>query len=344
VVSRSMRGRVAVSARGTIVAFRGARRSIRFVSCPSRRVWQREDSTIWRPDAQSRARAGLAAASRRRLHGHRDDAPRPRIRRRASSGTSIARLRLPQLRLPAPSPETASPTCMNEPACVAFTYVNPACRARTLIAGSENASLRRCRRPAACRGREVYPGAAAFVRPAATAAAAELAKERRPRRPPAPPPPPPAPASSWQGTPTTQHRAAVTPPSPSSWQGRPTTPPPPPRVGRGAADRSGRAPTTAAFESARVAPGAVPRRCWGEPPSAARSPTYVRACRVGTPLRAQERGSARAANGLLSLGCEVARGERAWHSTRRRSNGRARRPTSGWANTRASTPGRSTAA
>ena len=121
---------------------------------------------------------------------------------------------------------------------------------------------------------------------------------------------PPPPASSWQGTPTTpppapppqptQPAAAAAPPA-SSWQGTPTTPPPAPprrrrraagragrrrrprrpRVGSGSRRPIGRAPTTAASICASRAPSCAATPA-GASPSAARSPTYVRACRVGT--------------------------------------------------------------
>ena len=53
-----------------------------------------------------------------------------------------------------PSPETCQSTCMNEPQCVAFTYVNPGvqgpnarCLLKTLMAPRRNITSRRCITP-----------------------------------------------------------------------------------------------------------------------------------------------------------------------------------------------------
>ena len=143
--------------------------------------------------------------------------------------------------LPAPSPADCQSSCMNEPQCVAFTYVNPGVQgpnARCLLKNAAPAPV-----PQTCcvsgtkyadappppasswQGTPTTPPPAPPPSPAAPPPPASSWQGTPTTPPPAPPPPAPPPASSWQGTPTTP---PPPPPPPGGWQGRPTTPPPPP--------------------------------------------------------------------------------------------------------------------
>jgi 1-phosphatidylinositol phosphodiesterase len=103
--------------------------------------------------------------------------------------------------LPAPSPDSCQSSCMKDPACVAFTYVNPGVQG---------------------------PNAHCWLKNAVPAPVPETCCVSGTKHPGAPPSGAPPPASSWQGTPTTPPPAPPPPPPASSWQGRPTTPPPAP--------------------------------------------------------------------------------------------------------------------
>ncbi len=286
-------------------------------------------------------------------------APRARLsRRRAWSGTSIARAPTTAASSSRrPAPRCASRACMNEPQCVAFTYMNPGVQGPNARCWLKNTVPQPVPQTCCVSGTK-YAGAPPPPAAAAAAAAVELAGA--PTTPPPPPPPPP----SWQGTPTTPPPRQPPPPRRVGLAGdadhaaaraaaaavrlaghgrrrRPRRPPP----GSGSRRPIGRAPTTAASICAAPRPELCRDACWGEravPRVHLRTSGRAGSARA---LLAQERGSARAAQRLLSFGREVARGgDATCHNTRRRSNGRAGRPTSGWANTRASTPGRSTAA
>ena len=122
--------------------------------------------------------------------------------------------------LPAPSPESCQSSCMNDPACVAFTYVNPGVQGPNAHCWLKNAVPAPVPETCCVSGTKP-PGAPPPGAPPPPASS----WQGTPTTP--PPPPPPPPASSWQGTPTTPRPAPPPPPS-GGWQGRPTTPPPTP--------------------------------------------------------------------------------------------------------------------
>ena len=144
-----------------------------------------------------------------------------------------------------PSPETCQATCMNEPQCVAFTYMNPGVQGPNARCWLKNAVPSAVPQGCCVSGTkygDAPPPAAAP--PAPPPSAWQGAPATPPPPAPAPPPstwqgapatpppaaaPAPAPPSPWQGAPATPPPPAPAPPPPSSgWQGRPTTPPPAP--------------------------------------------------------------------------------------------------------------------
>jgi 1-phosphatidylinositol phosphodiesterase len=158
--------------------------------------------------------------------------------------------------LPAPSPDQCQSSCMNEPQCVAFTYVNPGVQgpsARCLLKNAVPVPVPQT----CCVSGTKYAGAPS---------------------PAAPPPGPPPPASSWQGTPTTPPPAPPPPPGPpppaSSWQGTPTTPPPPAatRQWEPQTDRPGS--DYRSFDLRESRPELCRDACWSE--RQCRAFTYVR--------------------------------------------------------------------
>ena len=172
-------------------------------------------------------------------------------------------------------PRDCQSTCMNEPQCMAFTYVNPGVQgpnARCWLQERRAAAV-----PQACCVSGVkYGRAAASGR--ASSRRRPRPRRRRPRgraTPTTPPPPPPA------------------PPPPSAWQGTPTTPPPPPpppppgrplarnadhaaRAGAGSGSRRpiARAWTTESFDLPAPRPELCRDACWRD--AQCRAFTYVR--------------------------------------------------------------------
>jgi len=153
--------------------------------------------------------------------------------------------------LPTPSPEQCQAACMNEPACVAFTYVN---------AGVQGPSPR-------CWLKNAVPQP---VPQTCCVSGVKYASEPPPPPPPAPAPPPPA--SGWQGQPVPPPPppAPPPPPPPSGWQGRPV--PPPAQQWEPRTDRSGHDYRSFALRAPR--PELCRDACWNEP--ACRAFTYVR--------------------------------------------------------------------
>src|SRR5262245_11621283 len=124
-----------------------------------------------------------------------------------------------------PSPETCQSTCMSEPQCVAFTYVNP---------GIQGPSAR-------CWLKSAVP--APVPQTCCVSGTKYATAEAPPPPPPAapPPPPPPPPTSNWQGQP-------VAPP-PGQWE--PNT------------DRPGE--DYRSFDLPAPRPESCREACWGEP-------------------------------------------------------------------------------
>ncbi|HMF44454.1 MAG TPA: PAN domain-containing protein [Polyangia bacterium] len=160
-----------------------------------------------------------------------------------------------------PSPEACQSECMNDPQCMAFTYVNPGVQgpsARCWLKGGvpEPTPDTCCVSGVKYAGAPPPQGAPPPPPPPAPA-------------PPPPAPPPPPPQSSWQGTPMTPPQ----PPPPSGWQGAPMTPPPPagrqwePRTDRPGMDYR-------SFDLPAPRPELCRDACWREPQC--RAFTYVR--------------------------------------------------------------------
>ena len=112
--------------------------------------------------------------------------------------------------LDAPSPEQCQAACMNEPGCVAFTYVNP---------GVQGPSPR-------CLLKNAAP-------PPVPQSCCVSGVKYASAPPPAPEPAPPPPTSGWQGQPVAPPPPPPPEPAPappaSGWQGQPVAPPPPPQ-------------------------------------------------------------------------------------------------------------------
>jgi 1-phosphatidylinositol phosphodiesterase len=195
--------------------------------------------------------------------------------------------------LPAPDPAMCQSTCMNEPACAAFTYVNPGVQgpnARCLLKSAvPNAVPQAC-----CVSGTKYASAPAAPPPAPPPPPPAEWHGTPPPPPPAPsppppssdwhgtpaappPPPPPAPApappsSEWHGTPTTPAPPPPPPPPPATgWRGTPTAPPGPrqwePNTDRPGGDYRG-------FDLAAPRPELCRDACWGD--ARCRAFTYVR--------------------------------------------------------------------
>ena len=153
--------------------------------------------------------------------------------------------------LPTSSPGLCQSACMDEPQCMAFTYVNAGVQgpnARCWLKSAVPAPVPQT----CCVSGMKYPGA-----PQPEAA------------PPASPPPP----SGWQGTPTTPPAApppAPAPPPPA-WRGTPPAPPPPsqwePNTDRPGSDYR-------SFDQPSPVPESCRDACWREPQC--RAFTYVR--------------------------------------------------------------------
>jgi hypothetical protein len=167
-----------------------------------------------------------------------------------------------------PSPETCQSTCMSEPQCAAFTYVNPGVQGPT----------------ARCWLKSAVPPP---INDGCCVSGTKYASAPPPGPGPEPSPPPPPPASGWQGTPPP---APPQPPPPASgWQGTPPPAPPPPASGwQGAPTTPAPAPGGAQWEPRTDRPGndlrsfdlREPRpelcreACWRDPQC--RAFTYVR--------------------------------------------------------------------
>jgi len=130
--------------------------------------------------------------------------------------------------LPTPSPDSCQSSCMNDPACVAFTYVNPGVQGPNARCWLKNAVPAPVPETCCVSGTKPLGAAppAAAPPPASSWQGTPTTPPPAPPPPPPAPPPPPPPASSWQGTPTTPPPAPPPPPPSGAWQGRPTTPPP----------------------------------------------------------------------------------------------------------------------
>ena len=156
-----------------------------------------------------------------------------------------------------PSPDTCQSACMNEPQCVAFTYVNPGVQgpsARCWLKGGVPEPT-----PDTCcvSGVKYASGPPQATPPEAAPP---------PPSPPAPEPAPP-PASSWQGTPMTP---PPQPPPASGWQGTP--PPQATRQWEPRTDRPGM--NYRSFDLPAPRPELCRDACWREPQC--RAFTYVR--------------------------------------------------------------------
>jgi len=174
--------------------------------------------------------------------------------------------------LPSPSPEMCQSTCMNEPTCVAFTYVNPGVQGPNPRCWLKNAVPAPVPQSCCVSGTK-YGGATPPPSPS----------EPPPPAAAPPPPPPPPPSSGWQGTPPPAPAPAPPPPS-SEWRGTP--PPPPPASGwRGTpttpvparqwepnTDRPGS--DYRSFDLREPRPELCRDACWGE--AQCRAFTYVR--------------------------------------------------------------------
>ncbi|HEY7370897.1 MAG TPA: PAN domain-containing protein [Polyangia bacterium] len=176
-----------------------------------------------------------------------------------------------------PSPETCQATCMNEPQCMAFTYMNPGVQGPNARCWLKSAAP-----PPINDGCCVSGTKYASAPPTPVAPAPEPPPPPPPASgwqgtpPPAPPQPPapPPPASGWQGTPPPAPPQPPAPPPPASgWQGAPTTPPPPaagqwePRTDRPGHDLRG-------FDLREPRPELCREACWRDPQC--RAFTYVR--------------------------------------------------------------------
>src|SRR4051812_29786529 len=108
--------------------------------------------------------------------------------------------------LPAPNPEMCQLTCMNEPQCAAFTYMNPGVQGPNARCWLKNAVPQPVPQTCCVSGSK-------YASPPPAAVAPE---------PPPPAPAAPPPSSGWQGTPTTPPPApAPAQQPPSAWQGTP---------------------------------------------------------------------------------------------------------------------------
>jgi len=152
-----------------------------------------------------------------------------------------------------PSPETCQSTCMSEPQCVAFTYVNPGVQGPNARCWLKSAVPEPA--PDTCCVSGVKYATAAAPPPPPPAPA------------PAPAPPPPPPASNWQGQPV----APPAPPPASNWQGQPVAPPPG-RQWEPHTDRPGS--NYRDFDLPTPRPETCRDACWAEPQC--RAFTYVR--------------------------------------------------------------------
>jgi len=140
-----------------------------------------------------------------------------------------------------PSPETCQSTCLSEPQCVAFTYVNP---------GVQGPSAR-------CWLKDNVP------QPEPDSCCVSGTKYQTAAAPPPPPPPQPVPAPAPPPPPP--------PPPASNWQGQPVAPPPgrqwEPRTDRPGSDYR-------SFDLPAPRPESCRDACWAEPQC--RAFTYVR--------------------------------------------------------------------
>jgi len=173
--------------------------------------------------------------------------------------------------LPAPSPDQCQASCMNEPQCVAFTYVNSGLQgpnARCLLKNAVPAPVPQT----CCVSGTKYASAS----PPPASPPPTSSWQGTPTT--APPPAPPPPASSWQGTPTTAPPSppppAPPPPPSSGWQGRPMTPPPPPASGQWEPQTDRPGSDYRSFELRESRPELCRDACWGE--RQCRAFTYVR--------------------------------------------------------------------
>jgi PAN domain len=157
-----------------------------------------------------------------------------------------------------PSPETCQSTCMSEPQCVAFTYVNPGVQgpsARCWLKGGVPQPV-----PDTCcvSGAKYANGA-----PPPPEAAP-------PPPPPAPAPPPPPPATGWRGEPVAPPPPPPPPPPATGWRGEPVAP-----AGRQWEPRTDRpGEDYRSFDLPAPRPELCRDACWNEP--RCRAFTYVR--------------------------------------------------------------------
>jgi hypothetical protein len=195
--------------------------------------------------------------------------------------------------LASPGPEICQSACMNEPQCVAFTYVNPGvqgpnarcslksavpqpvaqacCVSGVKFTGASGPPPAEPAPPPPASG---WQGTPTTPPPAPPPPPASGWQGTPTTPPPAPPPPPPSASSGWQGTPTTPPPAPPAPPPPppaSGWRGTPTTPPPP-RQWEPNTDRPGADYRT--FELRAPQPELCRDACWSD--AQCRAFTYVR--------------------------------------------------------------------
>jgi 1-phosphatidylinositol phosphodiesterase len=177
--------------------------------------------------------------------------------------------------LPAPSPETCQSTCMNEPQCVAFTYVNPGVQGPNARCWLKSAVPQPVPQTCCVSGTK-YGGASPPVAapeppPPAPTPPPSSGWQGTPTTP--PPAPTPPPSSGWQGTPTTPPPAPPPPPA-SGWQGRPMTPPPAPAAGQWEPQTDRPGSDYRNFDLRAPRPEMCRDACWNEPQC--RAFTYVR--------------------------------------------------------------------
>jgi len=165
-----------------------------------------------------------------------------------------------------PSPETCQSTCMNEPQCAAFTYVNPGVQGPSARCWLKSAAPQPLN-DGCCVSGVKYASASLQAAPP------EPAPPPPPVASPAPPPPPPPSSSGWVGTPPPQPAPAPPPPS-SGWVGTPPPPPPPPagRQWEPQTDRPGA--DYRSFDLPSPQPVLCRDACWRE--GQCRAFTYVR--------------------------------------------------------------------
>jgi 1-phosphatidylinositol phosphodiesterase len=173
-----------------------------------------------------------------------------------------------------PSPDICQSTCMNEPQCVAFTYVNPGVQGPNARCWLKN-NVPQPVQQTCCVSGVKYGGAPPpqpEAAPQPEPAPPPSAWQGQPPTPPPPPTPAAPPPSAWQGQPPTPPQPPA--PPPSAWQGQPAAPPPPPRAAQWEprTDRPGM--DYRSFDLPAPRPELCRDACWREPQC--RAFTYVR--------------------------------------------------------------------